>query len=74
LKVNGVSKTQAQPPLLVRLADFLCANQDRLAQDWMEAVLHTPEIPSANKISHEQLVDHLPRLCLQWQWLIAHWQ
>ena len=46
----------------VRLADHLCAQREAITEHWIEAVRTSPEIPSAQKLSHEELSDHLPGL------------
>jgi RsbRD-like negative regulator of sigma factor len=50
------------PIVTARLADHLCAQRGVITDHWVEAVRTSPEIPSAQKLSHAELSDHLPDL------------
>ena len=50
------------PIVTARLADHLCAQRGVVTDHWVEAVRTSPEIPSAQKLSHAELSDHLPDL------------
>jgi signal transduction histidine kinase len=50
------------PIVTVRLADHLCAQRGVITDHWIEAVRTSPEIPSAQNLSHAELSDHLPDL------------
>jgi signal transduction histidine kinase len=50
------------PIVTARLADHLCAQRGVITDHWIEAVRSSPEIPSAQKLSHAELRDHLPDL------------
>ncbi|MBA2242235.1 MAG: PAS domain S-box protein, partial [Chthoniobacterales bacterium] len=44
------------------LAQFLCDRRNQITREWEEAVRSDPQILSADRLSHEQLIDHLPRI------------
>jgi signal transduction histidine kinase len=50
------------PIVTARLADHLCAQRGVITDHWIEAVRTSPEIPSAQNLSHAELSDHLPDL------------
>ena len=50
------------PIVTVTFADHLCAQRKAITEHWIEAVRTSPEIPSAQKLSHGELSDHLPGL------------
>jgi len=50
------------PKVTVRLADHLCAQREAITERWIEAVRTSSEIPSALRLSHGELSDHLPGL------------
>jgi signal transduction histidine kinase len=45
---------------LVKLADYLEAQQGAITDQWLLAVRRDPEIATADRLTHQQLVDHLP--------------
>jgi len=42
------------------LADFLSKSKDEITERWLLSVRQTPDIPSANTLSDEKLIDHFP--------------
>ncbi len=44
-----------------RLADFLCENQERISQEWLDRVKADPAVPTES-LTMAQLKDHVPRL------------
>jgi signal transduction histidine kinase len=47
---------------LSKLATFLEAQQTALTEQWLLAVRRDPEIAAADRLTHQQLVDHLPQI------------
>lgn len=45
-----------------KLASWLEAQQNALTEQWLLAVRRDPEIPAADRLTHQQLVDHLPEI------------
>ncbi len=53
------------PPLnetLAALADYICAFRERVTDEWIKAVRQDSKIPTADRLSLQQLTDHLPAL------------
>jgi len=50
------------PIVTARLANHLDAQREAIREQWIKAVRSSPEIPSAQKLSHAELSDHLPDL------------
>jgi signal transduction histidine kinase len=58
-----VFKTLPMIPIVAaKLADHLRAEREAVTEHWIEAVRASSEIPSAQKLSHGELSDHLPEL------------
>jgi signal transduction histidine kinase len=51
---------EAKRLTLGRLADYLEAQKDAVTDQWLLAVRRDPEISAADKLTHQQLVDHMP--------------
>lgn len=51
---------EAKRLTLARLADYLEAQQAAVTDQWLLAVRRDPEIAAADRLTHQQLVDHLP--------------
>lgn len=49
-------------PVLSRLAEYLQTQQQAITDQWLLAVRRDPEIETADRLTHQQLVDHLPQL------------
>lgn len=49
-------------PVLSRLADYLKTQQQAVTDQWLLAVRRDPEIETADRLTHRQLVDHMPQL------------
>ncbi len=49
-------------PLLPQLSEFLCERTQWITNEWIRAVARQTDIRSADHVTHEQLVDHLPAL------------
>jgi len=45
---------------LTQLADYLQAQMGAVTDQWLLAVRRDPEIAAADRLTHQQLVDHLP--------------
>jgi len=43
-------------------AGFVRAEQDRLTKQWMDAVAIDPDLVEADKLTYQQLADHLPQI------------
>jgi hypothetical protein len=50
------------PIVTARLANHLDAQRQAITEHWIKAVRASSEIPSAQKLSHAELSDHLPDL------------
>lgn len=51
---------EAKRLTLAGLADYLEARQAAITDQWLLAVRRDPEIAAADRLTHQQLVDHLP--------------
>jgi len=47
---------------LSRLAEFLESQRDAVTEQWLLAVRRDPNIATADRLTHQQLVDHLPAI------------
>lgn len=47
---------------LTQLADYLQAQRSAVTDQWLLAVRRDPEIAAADRLTHQQLVDHLPEI------------
>lgn len=47
---------------LSKLADYLESQQDAVTEQWLLAVRRDPDIATADRLTHQQLVDHLPEI------------
>lgn len=47
---------------LTQLADYLEAQLSNVTDQWLLAVRRDPEIAAADRLTHQQLVDHLPEI------------
>jgi signal transduction histidine kinase len=47
---------------LARLASYLESQRTPLTDQWLLAVRRDPEIAAADRLTHQQLVDHLPQI------------
>jgi signal transduction histidine kinase len=43
-------------------AAYLCRERDQLTENWMKAVSADADLADVDKLTHEQLVDHLPNI------------
>jgi signal transduction histidine kinase len=61
---NNVNAMQLgnRPHMLSRLASYLEAQQQSIADQWLLAVRRDAEIDTATRLTHQQLLDHLPDL------------
>ncbi len=50
-------------PLLPELARFISERREWIADRWTNQVERQSDLPSSDKVTHRQLVDHLPALC-----------
>src|SRR5438270_10020459 len=48
--------------LTLELAAFLCARQESIIAEWLEAVRRDERIPASESITAHQLRDHLPMM------------
>lgn len=53
---------EARRATLSRLADYLESQRVALTDQWLMAVRRDPEIAAADRLTHQQLVDHLPEI------------
>jgi signal transduction histidine kinase len=53
---------EARRRTLAKLADHLEVQQTALTDQWLMAVRRDPEIAAADRLTHQQLVDHLPQI------------
>jgi signal transduction histidine kinase len=47
---------------LSKLADYLESQRDAVTEQWLLAVRRDPNIATADRLTHQQLVDHLPAI------------
>ena len=47
---------------LSRLAEYLESQRDAVTEQWLLAVRRDPNIATADRLTHQQLVDHLPAI------------
>ncbi len=47
---------------LTKLADYLESQRAAITDQWLMAVRRDPEIAAADRLTHQQLVDHLPEI------------
>ncbi|MGH8177164.1 MAG: sensor histidine kinase [Steroidobacter sp.] len=52
----------ARQTVLSRLASYLEAQQQAITEQWLLAVRRDSQIDSADRLTHQQLLDHLPQL------------
>lgn len=53
---------EARRLTLAKLADHLASQRVALTDQWLLAVRRDPEIAAADRLTHQQLVDHLPEI------------
>jgi len=56
------SDAESRRITLSKLADYLESQQDVLTEQWLLAVRRDPNIATADRLTHQQLVDHLPAI------------
>ncbi|HEX7914060.1 MAG TPA: sensor histidine kinase [Paraburkholderia sp.] len=54
--------TDTRPNPLRKFADFVRAEQTRLTEQWMKAVFADTDLVEADKLTYQQLADHLPEV------------
>lgn len=47
---------------LAKLADYLVSQRSAVTDQWLMAVRRDPEIAAADRLTHQQLLDHLPEI------------
>lgn len=47
---------------LTKLADYLLAQRQAVTDQWLMAVRRDPQIEAADRLTHQQLLDHLPEI------------
>jgi signal transduction histidine kinase len=57
---RSLADAEAKRLTLSKLADYLQAHQETITDQWLLAVRRDPEIAAADRLTHQQLVDHLP--------------
>jgi signal transduction histidine kinase len=55
-------EAEARRLTLAKLADYLEAQRVAITDQWLLAVRRDPEIAAADRLTHQQLVDHLPEI------------
>jgi signal transduction histidine kinase len=60
----GRVRPEAESPraALLRFADYLGQQEAALTEQWLMAVRRDPKIATADRLTHQQLLDHLPDL------------
>lgn len=60
----GRARPEAESPraTMLRFADYLAQQEAALTEQWLLAVRRDPQIAAADRLTHQQLVDHLPDL------------
>lgn len=53
---------EARRATLAKLADYLESQRVAVTDQWLLAVRRDPEIAAADRLTHQQLVDHLPEI------------
>ena len=56
------SDAESRRITLSKLADYLESQQDVVTEQWLLAVRRDPNIATADRLTHQQLVDHLPAI------------
>jgi signal transduction histidine kinase len=59
---RALADAEARRVTLAKLADHLEAQRAALTDQWLLAVRRDPEIAAADRLTHQQLVDHLPEI------------
>lgn len=59
---RAVGDVELRRLTLAKLADYLEAQQTTATDQWLMAVRRDPEIAAANRLTHQQLLDHLPEI------------
>lgn len=59
---RALGEAEARRLTLAKLADFLEAQRVAITDQWLMAVRRDPEIAAADRLTHQQLVDHLPEI------------
>jgi signal transduction histidine kinase len=63
-KDPGRARPEAESPraTMLRFADYLAKQEAALTEQWLLVVRRDPQIAAADRLTHQQLVDHLPEL------------
>ena len=56
-------KQTANRSQLAALADFIRTSRDEIARRWVTAVDRSPRVKTAEDLTFDQLLDHLPQFC-----------
>ena len=66
-KDPGRARPEAESPraTMLRFADYLAKQEAALTEQWLLVVRRDPQIAAADRLTHQQLVDHLPELYRQ---------
>lgn len=56
------AEVESSRTVLGRFADYLVSQQSALTDQWLLAVRRDPKIAAADRLTHQQLLDHLPQL------------
>jgi signal transduction histidine kinase len=59
---RALKDAEARRLTLAKLAEFLEGQRVAITDQWLMAVRRDPEIAAADKLTHQQLVDHLPEI------------
>lgn len=59
------AEVESSRTVLARFADYLAGQQTALTEQWLLAVRRDPKIAAADRLTHHQLLDHLPQLYIE---------
>lgn len=59
---RALGDAEVRRATLAKLADYLLSQRVAVTDQWLMAVRRDPEIAAADRLTHQQLVDHLPEI------------
>lgn len=59
---RALGDAEVRRATLAKLADYLQSQRVAVTDQWLMAVRRDPEIAAADRLTHQQLVDHLPEI------------
>src|SRR5688572_19666697 len=59
---NKDIEMQQRQQVILELSDFILAHRSEIIERWSKAVHNEREIKAAERLSYNQLIDHLPKI------------